>query len=297
MVYPRASGKPAPQRTPNGRHLCSGSWKATRCARSRLADLVKTVIAKSSTLTFSKSFYRGGLISRRAALRTAYIQFVFLVGGADHDQMERMREYLSRLQSWNVAQSKELVAETLHDLIDPDLIYDEGSLAHRGPPRAEPRCRDRLTSARELVNRSARCWAPTGWSPPGWWSARTAASPARWSTARTARRRRRQIRQLAESEGYDLSRCYAYSDSATDLPMLEAVGHPYAVNPDRTLRRGRRGGTGRCIFDKPVRLKQRLPEFRMPPRPLSGRRGGRQCGRRHRRSLSGTPVAADRPRS
>ncbi|CAM5528501.1 hypothetical protein SFUMM280S_03014 [Streptomyces fumanus] len=55
-------------------------------------DLDKTVIAKSSTLTFSKSFYQGGLINRRAVLRTAYTQFVFLAGGADHDQMERMRE-------------------------------------------------------------------------------------------------------------------------------------------------------------------------------------------------------------
>ena len=34
-----------------------------------------------------------------------------------------------------------------------------------------------------------------------------------------------------------LARCWAYSDSVTDLPMLEAVGHPVAVNPDRTLRR------------------------------------------------------------
>ena len=66
-------------------------------------DLDKTVIAKSSTLTFSKSFYHGGLINRRAVLRTAYSQFVFLAGGADHDQMERMRKYLSALcTGWNV---------------------------------------------------------------------------------------------------------------------------------------------------------------------------------------------------
>lgn len=90
-------------------------------------DLDKTVIAKSSTLTFSKSFYQGGLINRRAALRTAYAQFVFLAGGADHDQMERMREYLSALcKGWNVQQVKEIVAETLHDLIDP-IIYDEAA--------------------------------------------------------------------------------------------------------------------------------------------------------------------------
>lgn len=76
------------------------------------------------------------------------------------------------------------------------------------------------------------------------------------------------VRELAESEGYDLSRCYAYSDSATDIPMLEAVGHPFAVNPDRTLRREAVSREWPVLsFDKPVRLKQRLPEFRMPPRP------------------------------
>ena len=45
------------------------------------------------------------------------------------------------------------------------------------------------------------------------------------------------IRQLAVERGYDLADCYAYSDSFTDLPMLEVVGHPHAVNPDRLLRR------------------------------------------------------------
>jgi HAD superfamily hydrolase (TIGR01490 family) len=45
------------------------------------------------------------------------------------------------------------------------------------------------------------------------------------------------IRELAAERGYRLADCYAYSDSITDLPMLEAVGHPNAVNPDRALRR------------------------------------------------------------
>jgi hypothetical protein len=45
------------------------------------------------------------------------------------------------------------------------------------------------------------------------------------------------VRELAESRGYDLAECTAYSDSHTDLPFLEAVGRPVAVNPDRELRR------------------------------------------------------------
>jgi hypothetical protein len=45
------------------------------------------------------------------------------------------------------------------------------------------------------------------------------------------------IAEVAEAEGYDLSASYAYSDSASDLPMLRAVGHPVVVSPDADLGR------------------------------------------------------------
>ena len=45
------------------------------------------------------------------------------------------------------------------------------------------------------------------------------------------------IRELASAEGIDLAASYAYSDSESDLPMLRAVGHPVAVNPDSALTR------------------------------------------------------------
>lgn len=45
------------------------------------------------------------------------------------------------------------------------------------------------------------------------------------------------IIELAETHGYQLADSYAYTDSHTDLPMLELVGHPHAVNPDRPLRK------------------------------------------------------------
>jgi len=43
--------------------------------------------------------------------------------------------------------------------------------------------------------------------------------------------------ELARWEGFDLDHSWAYSDSASDLPMLRAVGHPVAVNPDARLER------------------------------------------------------------
>jgi phosphoserine phosphatase len=75
------------------------------------------------------------------------------------------------------------------------------------------------------------------------------------------------IRQIAAERGLDLATSYAYSDSITDLPMLEAVGNPVAVNPDRDLRREaeRRGWQVRQ-FRRPVRLHQRLATA--VPRPV-----------------------------
>src|SRR3982751_3366400 len=96
-------------------------------------DLDKTIIARSSTLAFSREFQAGGLISRGAGLgpargavlRSAYAQFVYLVGGADHDQMEKMRQFMSQLCSgWDVQTVKEIVADTLHNIVDP-IVYDE----------------------------------------------------------------------------------------------------------------------------------------------------------------------------
>jgi phosphoserine phosphatase len=64
------------------------------------------------------------------------------------------------------------------------------------------------------------------------------------------------IQQLAVRENIDLSESYAYSDSESDLPMLEVVGHPVAVNPDRELgRMARERGWQILRFD---RLGRRL---------------------------------------
>ena len=74
------------------------------------------------------------------------------------------------------------------------------------------------------------------------------------------------IKQLAEDHDYDLQASYAYSDSQTDLPMLEAVGHPAAVNPDRELRKAATERDWPILrFERPVAMRRRLPnvpEFR-----------------------------------
>ncbi|MCU4748063.1 MULTISPECIES: HAD family hydrolase [Streptomyces] len=230
-------------------------------------DLDKTVIAKSSTVTFSRSFYQGGLINRRAVLRTAYAQFLYLVGGADHEQTERMREYLSALcRGWNVAQVKEIVAETLHQVIDP-IIYDEAAslieqhhaagrdvviVSTSGSEVVEPIGQllgaDRVVATRMVIE-DGRYTGEVDYYAYG---------PTKAEA----------VRELAASEGYDLERCYAYSDSITDVPMLESVGHPHAVNPDRALRKEAAARSWPVLaFERPVPLRQRLPSLSMPTRP------------------------------
>src|ERR1700687_5278522 len=88
-------------------------------------DLDKTVIAKSSTLAFSKPFFDQGLINRRAVLKSTYAQFLFLMSGPDHDQMGRMRYYVTnKCTGWDVDQVKSIVVQALHGIVDP-LVFAE----------------------------------------------------------------------------------------------------------------------------------------------------------------------------
>ena len=76
------------------------------------------------------------------------------------------------------------------------------------------------------------------------------------------------MRELAQEQGYDLDASYAYSDSFTDLPMLEVVGHPTAVNPDKALRKvATEKGWPIREFRRPVRMRSRIPTLPTPPGP------------------------------
>jgi hypothetical protein len=71
---------------------------------------------------------------------------------------------------------------------------------------------------------------------------------------------------VAADSGYDLADCFAYSDSITDLPMLAAVGHPTAVNPDRGLRKAAvERGWPVLEFTRPVSMRAR---FGVPTAPV-----------------------------
>jgi HAD superfamily hydrolase (TIGR01490 family) len=232
-------------------------------------DLDKTIIATSSTLALGRAFYAAGLISRRDVVKGAYARFVYQFGGADEGRIGRMRDDLARtITGWDAAEVREIIAEALFELIDP-LVYDEAAtlieehhaaghavviVSSSGDEVVEPvgamLGADHVVATRMVVE-DGKYTGNLDFYAFGPFKAQA-------------------MQQLAERHGWDLAECFAYTDSNTDLPMLEAVGHPFAVNPDRALRRVAADRDWPVLeFQHPVPLRSRFPRLAAPSRPVA----------------------------
>lgn len=231
----------------------------SRTRTAAFLDLDHTVIAKSSALAFSKPFMDQGLINRRTVLKSSYAQFLMLLSGADHDQMERMRTHLTNMcTGWNVEQVKAIVNETMHDIVTP-LVFAEAAQLIADHKLCGRDVVVVSASGEEIVAPIARALGATHAM-----ATRMVVADGKY-TGEIAfycygEGKVQAIRELAAREGYPLEHCYAYSDSITDLPMLQAVGHPSAVNPDRALRKEALAhGWPVLTFSRPVSLRDRIP--------------------------------------
>ncbi len=244
-----------PQHTPPPTETSTGPAART----AAFFDLDKTVIAKSSTLAFSKPFFDQGLLTRRSVLKSSYAQFLFTLSGADHDQMDRMRSHLTNMCSgWDVEQVKSIVNETLHDIVTP-LVFAEAADLIAGHKLCGRDVVVVSASGEEIVAPIARALGATHAM-----ATRMVVADGKY-TGEVAfycygEGKVEAIRELAAREGYPLDHCYAYSDSITDLPMLQTVGHPAVVNPDRALRKEATArGWPVLAFSRPVSLRDRIP--------------------------------------
>lgn len=221
-------------------------------------DLDKTVIAKSSALAFGRPFYRDGLISRRDVVKAAYAQIMFRLGGTDEQTMARTRDFLAeQCRGWRVDQVRQIVAETLDELINP-YVYAEAAALIEGHQAAGRDVVLVSASGEEMVRPIGALLGVTDIIATrmvveaGCYTGDIefyAAGPNKVVA----------LRRLAEERAYDLTSSYAYSDSVTDAPLLETVGHPTAVNPDRGLRRiATERGWPTLEFRHPVPLGRRL---------------------------------------
>ena len=199
-------------------------------------DLDRTIISRSSTLAFGPSFYRSGLISRTDVARSALAQLAFRLGGASHQRMEKIRDQVSQVcRGWPADRVTEIITRNLNELILP-LVYAEAQVLLTEHRTAGQDVIIVSTSGQEMV-------APIGvlLGASSVIATRMEVTDGRYTGQvefyAYGEAKAEQVRLLAAERGYSLPRCYAYSDSVTDLPMLETVGNPRAVNPDRALRR------------------------------------------------------------
>ncbi|MFZ2509479.1 MAG: HAD-IB family hydrolase [Gordonia sp. (in: high G+C Gram-positive bacteria)] len=198
-------------------------------------DLDKTVIARSSALAFTRHFYEGGLLTKRAMLRSAIAQLQFLLTADPAHHVERMRKHVTDMSAgWEAATVRSIVTETLDDVVRPVIFIEAAALI------AEHKAAGRdvvliSASGMEMVEPIGALLgvdlvrATEMALIDGHYSGEIKFYCYGEAKADV-------MRELADERGYNLTDCYAYSDSATDIPMLALAGHPAAVNPDKTLR-------------------------------------------------------------
>ena len=176
------------------------------------------------------------MITRAQVAKAAFWQLLFIARGTSKERVRAASEEgLMLLRGFSPEQMRELVGEALEPVLRP-LVYDEPlRLVERHRERGEP---SYIVSAalQEVVEAIAVDLGFDG-ALGTVCEVENGVYTGRGVRSLHGEHKALAVRELADERGYDLAESTAYSDSHTDLPFLEAVGHPIAVNPDRALRR------------------------------------------------------------
>jgi HAD superfamily hydrolase (TIGR01490 family) len=227
-------------------------------------DLDKTIIAGSSSLAFGKPLYRAGFLRKGHLLRLGIGQFTYMLFGADEDALERARdEMLDLVSGWHKAEIDAIVAQTLDEVIEP-LVFAEALFLIDEHMRAGRKVYVVSASPEEFVTPIAKMVGIDN----------VIATRIRTDgLGRYVPELERYVMgpgkadamvEVAEQDGIDLDGSYAYTDSFTDMPMLEAVGNPVVVNPEKELREAALENEWPILeFQRPVSLQ---PRVQAPPK-------------------------------
>ena len=199
-------------------------------------DLDRTLIKRSSVLALAPSLRKRGLISRVDLVKSAFWQVLFVLRGASAERVRSAAEDgMKILNGFSVADMESLVGDAMETVLRP-LVYDEPlHLLQRHRARGE---KVYIVSAtlQEIVQHIADdlgfdgAIGSTCEIVDGVYTGRTLRAAHGEGKAAA-------VHELAAAEDIDLGASTAYSDSYSDVPFLETVGHPVAANPDRKLRR------------------------------------------------------------
>ncbi|HLJ02884.1 MAG TPA: HAD-IB family hydrolase [Solirubrobacteraceae bacterium] len=198
-------------------------------------DLDRTLMEGSSAFQFGRAAYKAGLLSRRQLLSDAWANLRFRLRGSTDADTHALRDRISQsLAGTRVRDLQRLGPDVMAGVL-PRIYPQMLALAYRHQDEGR-RAYIVTAAAQELAEALAHVLAFDGGIGSqfsevldGVYTGR----PGGYFVYRAEKAKA--VQELAEREGIDLGRSYAYSDSESDLPMLRLVGHPVAVNPDREL--------------------------------------------------------------
>jgi HAD superfamily hydrolase (TIGR01490 family) len=215
----------------------SGELSSAAAGGAAFFDLDRTLMEGSSAFQFGRASYRAGLLSRRQLAADAWANVRFRLHGSTDEDTSALRDRISAsLKGTRVREVERLGADVLAGIL-PRLYPKMLAVAHEHQD-AGRRTFIVTAAPHELAEMLAHVLAFDGAIGSRIAEARDGVYTGRPGSVFAYREgKARAIRQLAVREGIDLGASYAYSDSESDLPMLRAVGHPVAVNPDHELGR------------------------------------------------------------
>lgn len=199
-------------------------------------DLDRTLIAGSSALRLARSFRKHGLLSRRQQVRAAIVQLGFMLKGADEDDLERFNATAKELiGGWDRDFVRRIIADELERHVRPT-VYEEALERVDLHRRRGERVYVVSATMRDIVEPLAELLGLDGAVATEMEIVDGRYSGYIESVCHGPGKADR-LHEFARVNGIDLAKSTAYTDSITDEKFLRSVGRPYAVNPDRDLRR------------------------------------------------------------
>jgi HAD superfamily hydrolase (TIGR01490 family) len=199
-------------------------------------DLDRTLMAGSSAFQFGRAAYQAGLVSRRRLAADAWENLRFRLQGSTDSGTDALRARIGELLTGVRVRDLQRLAPGVLAGVLPRLYPQMLTIAygHQDAGRPVIIC---TAASQEMADLLAVVLTFDGavGSVSEIVDGRYTGRPGGPFTYRDGKAEA--IRDLAVREGIDLAASWAYSDSESDLPMLRAVGHPVAVNPDTALAR------------------------------------------------------------
>ncbi|MBA1836378.1 HAD-IB family hydrolase [Corynebacterium sp. zg912] len=199
-------------------------------------DLDKTIIATSSAFAFGKEFLHNGMITRQEAWDLYLSKAQYMLMGQSSEKMDSTRDALAQMVAgWEVDDIQRITRDTLREVVAPAIYAEARELidAHKAKghhiiiisasakilvePIAQELGVDTVVATEMAIENGKLTGEITRYLK--------------------GEAKAEAVRQFAADHSFDLDASFAYSDSATDIPMLELVGNPVAVNPDRALKK------------------------------------------------------------